>query len=167
MVATTAELMQSAGATRQHDTGGPHATTTLFTPRTSQRGCLSRAVCRARRHQCVGGERRDHGRSDQRRVRNRGRRSERLAYRRRHPRVDPRRGADRSAAVSGYEIVRKSDVTSLPLGGTSDVAVCPAGKKAVGGGFVGQPNLQTLASFRFQGGVGWDVSVLNSTNSSS
>jgi len=79
----------------------------------------------------------------------------------------PTAATARSAAVSGYEIVRKSDVTSLPLGGTSDVAVCPAGKKAVGGGFVGQPNLQTLASFPFQGGVGWDVSVLNSTNSSS
>ncbi|MEV0454955.1 hypothetical protein [Catellatospora methionotrophica] len=66
--------------------------------------------------------------------------------------------------ITGYEIV-EGEVKQVPVDVfTSVEAVCPAGKKAVGGGYAGgNPDVSAFINFSLDGsnGAGWEVWLTN------
>ncbi len=67
---------------------------------------------------------------------------------------------DPGGGVSGYELVTTS--TNLPADGYAHgMTYCPAGKKAVGGGYSTGVQLTTTQSFPTNNGGGWDVFAHN------
>ncbi|MFL5935941.1 MAG: hypothetical protein ACJ76U_03785 [Gaiellaceae bacterium] len=67
---------------------------------------------------------------------------------------------DPGGGVSGYELVTTS--TSLPAEGYAHgMTYCPAGKKAIGGGYSSGVQLTTTQSFPTNNGAGWDVFAHN------
>ena len=67
---------------------------------------------------------------------------------------------DPGSGVSGYELVTTS--TSLPAAGYAHgMTYCPAGKKAIGGGYSTGVQLTTTQSFPTNNGAGWDVFAHN------
>jgi hypothetical protein len=67
------------------------------------------------------------------------------------------------AGVGGYQIVSNSD--SLAAGGSLHlVASCPAGKKALGGGYSSGAALATERSYPVDDGTAWDIFVNDTDN---
>ncbi|MFJ6370098.1 hypothetical protein ACIQK5_18215 [Streptomyces virginiae] len=76
--------------------------------------------------------------------------------------VPVQHGDKGQTGVSGYEIVRQEGVPVDPNGFEQVVVTCPAGKKVLGGGFVGNgAKLLTIRSFPGAGGTSWIVTVQN------
>lgn len=67
-----------------------------------------------------------------------------------------------TASVSGYEVIESAIQQALPSDGRRVTAVCPTGKRAMGGGFSsGAQGVELQASVPENDGRGWRVNVFN------
>jgi hypothetical protein len=73
------------------------------------------------------------------------------------------KGDSGSAGVSGYEVATTAGV--IPAGGMSNLfATCPAGKKAIGGGFAAGQPVEVQQSLPANNGSAWNVYAKNTAN---
>ncbi|MDI1459542.1 hypothetical protein QEZ54_01045 [Catellatospora sp. KI3] len=66
--------------------------------------------------------------------------------------------------ITGYEVVQGNLVTLAPNGAGFSTANCPAGKKAVGGGFSASQDIDVVNSNPLPDGSAWQVFFTNRTN---
>ncbi|WKD36649.1 hypothetical protein [Streptomyces xanthophaeus] len=78
------------------------------------------------------------------------------------PSVPVQHGDKGGSGITGYEVVRQEGAVVEPNAFEQVVATCPAGKKVIGGGFVGNgAKLLTIRSFPGSGNTSWIVTVQN------
>src|SRR5689334_1887576 len=80
------------------------------------------------------------------------------------PKVRTAHAAAVAAPITGYEIVTSDFIKVFPNSQSSGVAICPPGKKALGGGAfgnAGNPVEHINTSMPLSNGSGWNVAMDN------